>query len=197
MKPEPSRITLWLVRHAQPLVEGGVCYGALDVAADASATLQAAAKLAQTLPSGVQIRSSPLQRYELLAHTLCGLRPDFAYKTDPRLAEMNFGCFEGQRWDGMARQALDDWTADFWQHRFGGVQSVAEFMAQVASVWDEAKLGPAQQVWVTHAGVIRAAQLLARGVREVQHAAQWPLDAPAFGQWCTLITTPSTASLSC
>ncbi len=177
---------LWLVRHALPLVDSGVCYGALDVAADASATLQAAGKLAQALPHGVRVVSSPLQRCELLAHTLCGLRPDLAYKTDHRLAEINFGCFEGQRWDAMPRQALDNWTADFWQHRFGGVQSVAEFMAQVASVWDEAVLGPQHQVWITHAGVIRAAHLLARGVRQVQHAAQWPLDAPAFGQWCVL-----------
>lgn len=177
---------LWLVRHAQPLVDGGVCYGALDVAADAPATLQAARSLAQVSPHGVPVVSSPLERCELLAHTLCGLRPDLIYKTDHRLAEMNFGCFEGQRWDAMPRQALDDWTADFWQHRFGGAQSVAEFMAQVASVWDAAATGQQDQVWITHAGVIRAAHLLARGVRQVQHAAQWPLDAPAFGQWCVL-----------
>lgn len=177
---------LWLVRHAQPLVDSGVCYGALDLAADAAATLQAARSLVQALPHGVQVVSSPLQRCELLAHTLCGLRPDLTYKTDHRLAEMNFGCFEDQRWDAMPRQALDDWTADFWQHRFGGAQSVAEFMAQVASVWDEAAPGPQDQVWITHAGVIRAAHLLALGVRQVQHAAQWPLDAPAFGQWCVL-----------
>jgi len=177
---------LWLVRHAQPLVESGVCYGALDVAADAAATLQAARSLAQAMPEGVPLVSSPLQRCELLAQTLCGLRPDLTYKTDVRLTEMNFGCFEGQRWDAMPRQALDDWTGDFWQHHFGGAQSVAEFMAQVASVWDEAVPGAQHQVWITHAGVIRVAHLLARGVRQVQHAAQWPLDAPAFGQWSVL-----------
>ena len=33
---------LWIVRHAKPLIESGVCYGALDVAADAPHTLQAA-----------------------------------------------------------------------------------------------------------------------------------------------------------
>jgi len=177
---------LWLVRHAQPLVNGGVCYGALDLAADVSATLQAAQLLAQALPHGVHMVTSQLQRCELLAQTLCGIRPDLTYKNDVRLAEMNFGCFEGQHWDCIPRQALDDWTADFWQHRFGGVQSVAEFMAQVASVWDEVRLEALHQVWITHAGVIRAAHLLARGVRQVQHAAQWPLEAPGFGQWCTL-----------
>jgi alpha-ribazole phosphatase len=183
---------LWLVRHAQPLVESGVCYGVLDVAADAAATWQAARSLAQALPGGAPVISSPLQRCELLAQVLQGIRPDLAYKTDQRLVEMNFGCFEGQRWDGMARQALDDWTVDFWQHRFGGVQSVAEFMAQVSSAWDEARLAAQDQVWMTHAGVIRAVQLLARGVRQVQHATQWPLEAPAFGQWYTLNVEPDT-----
>jgi alpha-ribazole phosphatase len=34
--------TLWLLRHAHPLVDAGVCYGRLDVAADAARTVQAA-----------------------------------------------------------------------------------------------------------------------------------------------------------
>jgi len=171
-----------LVRHAQPLIVPGVCYGALDVAADPLATRQAAQVLAQQLPQGALMVTSPLQRCELLAHTLYGLRPDLAYKNEPRLAEMNFGCWEGQRWADIPQQAYDDWTADFWQHRFGGAESVAEFMARVASAWQET----AAQVWITHAGVIRALRLIQSGVREVHDAALWPADAPAFGQWCEL-----------
>jgi len=89
---------LWLVRHAQPLIAPGVCYGATDVAAEPQATLQAAHALAQALPNGVAVVSSTLQRCERLAHCLRGLRPDLAYKTDARLVEMDFGCWEGQRW---------------------------------------------------------------------------------------------------
>ncbi|MDP3166645.1 MAG: phosphoglycerate kinase, partial [Hydrogenophaga sp.] len=48
------------------------------------------------------------------------------------------------------------------------------------------ELDDADTVWVTHAGIIRAAQLLARGVRDVERADQWPLDATACGQWRTL-----------
>ncbi len=179
-------MTLWLVRHAQPLVEAGVCYGALDLAADLLATRQAAGRLAQSLPQGLPVVSSPLQRCELLAQSLSALRPDLSYKTEAGLAEMDFGCFEGRRWAEVERQALDDWSADFWQYRFGGVQSVAGFMAQVGRVWDAACERGQDQVWITHAGVIRAARLLAQGVRRIDRAADWPLDAPGFGQVAVL-----------
>ena len=58
-------------------------------------------------------------------------------------------------------------------------------MGRVGHAIDD--LPPADHVWITHAGVIRAAQLLAQGVRHVERADQWPVDAPAFGQWCTLV----------
>jgi len=175
------------VRHAQPLIEAGVCYGALDVAADPVATRLAAQTMAELLPQGVQVISSPLQRCERLANDLYGLRPDLTYKTDVRLAEMNFGCHEGQRWDSIPQSAYEAWTADFWQHRFGGSESVAEFMGRVEQVWQVAQALRAEgvpQVWITHAGVIRAAGLLAKGVGEVRDATLWPAEAPAFGRWC-------------
>ena len=53
---------LWLVRHAAPQVPAGTCYGALDVAADEAATQQAALALAQALPVGVALHSSPIFR---------------------------------------------------------------------------------------------------------------------------------------
>lgn len=177
---------LWLVRHAQPLIAPGVCYGASDVAADEQATLQAAHELAQTMPLGVSVVSSPLQRCERLAHCLRGLRPDLTYKTEARLVEMDFGCWEGQRWDAIPKADYDRWLAAFGEHRFGGRESVLEFMQRVASAWDETKQEGRDAVWITHAGVIRAATLIARGERQVAQATQWPRDAPAFGRWCEL-----------
>ncbi|OIN92997.1 MAG: phosphoglycerate kinase [Comamonadaceae bacterium CG1_02_60_18] len=177
---------LWLVRHAQPLVACGVCYGALDVAADGAATLQAAHELASALPCGLRVHTSPLQRCKRLAQTLQGLRPDLTLHIEPRLAEMNFGCHEGQRWDQIERAALDAWTADFWQHRFGGAESVSTLMQRVAALWDAAVQRGQPCVWVTHAGVIRSAMLLAQGVRRVDDAALWPVSAAAFGRWVRL-----------
>ena len=180
-------MTLWLARHAQPLIAPGICYGASDVAADAQGTLQTAQTLAGILPVGIALRSSPLQRCEQLTQCLKGLRPDLICTADARLAEMDFGCWEGQRWDAIPPAAYDDWTAAFGRHRFGGHESVGEFMQRVASVWDEATHLGCDAVWITHAGVIRAATLLAQGVREVHQATQWPSAAPAFGGWCTLV----------
>ena len=177
---------LWLVRHAQPLMAPGICYGATDIAADAQATLQAAQELAHTLPLGLALVSSPLQRCERLAHCLRGLRPDLAYKTDARLVEMDFGCWEGQRWDAIPEADYARWMADFGGHRFGGQESAQEFMQRVSAVWDETRRQGLDTVWITHAGVIRSATLLAQGVRQVEHATQWPREAPAFGCWCEL-----------
>lgn len=173
---------LTLVRHAQPLVASGVCYGALDVPADGLATQQAAQVLAQSLPPQAQLWVSPLQRCELLAQVLQGLRPDLTCKTDGRLAEMNFGCFEGQRWADIPAAAYEAWTSNFWQHRFGGVESVADVMARVASAWGELVAAGPAPVWVTHAGVIRVASLLAQGVQRIDRAQDWPQAAPGFGQ---------------
>jgi alpha-ribazole phosphatase len=100
--------------------------------------------------------------------------------------EMNFGCREGQRWDAMPQAAFDDWMADFGKHRFGGQMSVHGFMQQVAGAWDDFRLQGVDAVWITHAGVIRAARLLASGVRQVTQAQQWPQAAPDFGGWCEI-----------
>jgi len=179
-------MTLWLVRHAQVLLASGTCYGALDVAADLEATQQSAASLAAVLPAGAQISTSPLQRCERLAQALIGLRPDLTLQTDVRLQEMNFGAWEGRRWSDITRSDFDAWMADFAGHAVGGHgESVRAVMARVAQAFDELPAGPAT-VWITHAGIIRAAQLLAGGIREVTRADQWPPDGVACGQWRTL-----------
>ena len=172
---------LWLARHAQPLVAAGVCYGALDVAADAQATQVAAHKLAAAVPHGICVTSSPLQRCEQLAQALYALRPDLIPIFDPRLREMDFGHWEGQRWDAIGQPTLEAWTADFARHQPGGGESVHMFMQRVAAAWDA--LGAQPTLWITHAGVARACSLLAAGIRDIQQADQWPHAAPGYGEW--------------
>jgi alpha-ribazole phosphatase len=178
---------LWLVRHAKPLIESGVCYGRLDRPADVEATAACARALAEALPCGIRIICSPLQRCEQLTHVLCRLRADLTYQTDTRLQEMDFGQWEGRRWDDIGAAALDAWVADFAHYRPGGGESVSAFMQRVAAAWDET-VSTAETLWITHAGVIRAATLLQSGQREIARAAQWPAAAPAFGSWIQLAT---------
>ncbi|WP_294769701.1 histidine phosphatase family protein [uncultured Rhodoferax sp.] len=183
-------MTLWVVRHAQPRVAPGICYGALDLPAEPEATARAAEALAQELPLGAEVHVSVLQRCELLAQCLRGLRPDLIFKPEPRLVEMHFGQHEGVAWADIRKEAVDAWTADFWHHRFGGQESLAEFMGRVGAVWDAClpvRAAGQVQVWITHAGVARAVTLLAQGIRRVDRAEQWPAHAPAYGAWLRVL----------
>jgi alpha-ribazole phosphatase len=185
MTPTPAR--LWLVRHAQPLVATGTCYGALDVPADAPATQATAQRLAQALPERVTARHSTLQRCELLALSTQALRPDLIIHPDDRLREMDFGLWEGRAWDSIAPSAIDAWTADFALHRPGGGDSLAGLLARVAAALNDARRqarGGTDVVWFTHAGVARCvAWLLAHGEGRMPRANEWPLAAPAWGEW--------------
>lgn len=178
---------LWLQRHARVLCEPGLCYGRSDVQADAELTRQAAAALAQALPPGVALWVSPLGRCTALARALQGLRPDLGpARTDPRLAEMHFGAWEGRPWSAIARADFDAWTADFALSRAGGDgESSHEFLQRVAAAWDDWQDSGRDAAWVTHAGVMRAVRLIDSGRRTVQTAADWPSEAIEFGQcWC-------------
>lgn len=176
---------LWLVRHAQPLVDAGICYGRLDVAAHAGATAQCARALAAQLPPGIRVISSPLQRCEQLAKSLQALRPDLTCETDERLQEMDFGRWEGMAWQAIGRDELQAWTTDFATYAVGhDGESVTAFMARVGLAFDALKA--TNTLWITHAGVIRAVELLAQGLRHLERADQWPLEAPKYGQWRTL-----------
>ncbi|HZF82948.1 MAG TPA: histidine phosphatase family protein, partial [Burkholderiaceae bacterium] len=99
---------LWLQRHAPVLCAPGLCYGATDHAAEDEATQAAAAALAAELPTGVVPWTSPLRRCVGLAQALAALRPDLPpARVDARLAEMDFGAWEGQAWQAIARAELE------------------------------------------------------------------------------------------
>jgi alpha-ribazole phosphatase len=175
-------MTLWLARHAKPLVAPGICYGALDIAADAELTLAAAQALARDLPRGSVVKVSPLRRCQQLAQALQTLRQDLGLGTDARLREMDFGHWEGVAWADIPRAAVDAWTDDFAHHRFGGKESANEVLARVASAWDERQ--PARcTLWITHAGIHQAVLLLQNGVRHMERAADWPMAKLGYGEW--------------
>lgn len=174
---------LWLVRHARPLVEAGVCYGVSDMPADAAHTRDCAAQLAPLLPQGLTLWTSPLQRCSALAEQLRVLRPDLPLRLDARLAELDFGCWEGVRWDDIPRAAFDDWTANFGAARFGGRESVNELLQRVAAVRAEVQALGQDAAWVTHAGVLRAMALLEQGLTTLDQAPQWPREVAGWGQW--------------
>ena len=183
---------LWLVRHAQPLVAPGLCYGALDLPADPAATADSARRLAAALPQHISTAAhSPLQRCEQLAQALLALRPDLTLKAEPDLVEFNFGCWEGRAWDAIDRADIDAWTAQFAAYRPGGGDNLGEMLARVASALRTAQQqvapeegGVGDVLWITHAGVARCVQwLLQAPTGRLPRADQWPRPAPAYGEW--------------
>ena len=176
--------TLWLLRHAPVLAAPGLCYGRTDLACAGEATRSVADAIAPTLPSGVDIYSSPLQRCTALAQSIAFVRPELpAAIADPRLAEMDFGAWEGRPWSDIDRAAFDAWMDDFADGRVGGHgESTRQFMARVGAAWDDWRASGRDALWVTHAGVMRAVMLLQSGVRCPVDAAAWPQRGIAFGE---------------
>ena len=183
---------LWLARHAAVPQAAGLCYGASDLAADPQATEAAAQRLAQVLPPRTLACCSPLQRCRSLADHLQVLRPDLVITSDARLAEMDFGSWEGQHWDAIGEAALSAWTADFAAHRPGGGEALTPFMRRVgAALQSFSATGADEGLWITHAGVIKAVQLLTSSQAHITRADQWPPSGLAFGQWIVLDLPPN------
>jgi alpha-ribazole phosphatase len=154
------------------------------VPAGTALTLQAAEAGAALLPPGLPVWVSGLGRAQQLALELGSLRPDLAEPViDTRLNEMDFGHWELQRWDAIPRAAFDPWMADFAHHRFGGAESTQQLIDRVADALDDLRTRAfSEAVWVTHAGVIRAAQFVTlHGRGPIRDASQWPKEAPATG----------------
>jgi alpha-ribazole phosphatase len=183
--------TLWLQRHAPVVAEPGLCYGATDLEAHAAATLAAAGRIAPLLPAGVMLCSSPLRRCVALAEAIAALRPDLPVQQDARLAEMDFGAWEGRPWADIPREDFDAWTADFADLRAGTHgESVRAFMSRIAEAHDEWLARPRDTLWVTHAGVLRAVTLLQRGIRCPAVAGDWPSGEMPFGNWLVFDNPP-------
>ena len=95
---------IWLIRHAKPLVEKGLCYGRLDVRADQSLTELASDNLMNALSesSGVKVLfTSPRQRTKQLANLLAQ-RLNISLVEEELLAEMDFGEWEGHLWEDLS-----------------------------------------------------------------------------------------------
>lgn len=186
-----ARPALWLVRHAPVPHTEGICYGASDWPADVAVTAAAAATLAQTLPHGLPTSVSPLRRCRQLADALHALRPDLQPVIAPRLREFDFGAWEGQRWSAIDASAIERWSRYFiTEPPCPGAESVAAFMARVAAAWDDWHADGRPALWITHAGVQRAALLLARGQRLPRSAADWPRVPVAHGEALLLRAAP-------
>lgn len=145
---------LFLIRHPQPDVAAGICYGQTDLALPKHQHHQLgiiAQTLQQQLPSEFVVYTSPLQRCRLLAEQLHA-----SPLVDDRLKEMHFGEWEMQAWDALPRDQLDAWAQDPLHYVVPGGESVAQLHARVVDfVAEHQTRNTHSLILVTHAGVMK------------------------------------------
>lgn len=151
---------LVLVRHPQPEVTPGICYGRSDVPASPSAIAAVAKRLREAgLPGDLPVFASPLRRCAELASRL-----DVPVTYDARLAEMDFGAWEMRPWDAIPRTEIDAWSADLLYYRPGGGESVSDVARRVAAFFDTLRhAGHPRALLICHAGSMRLLAALHAG----------------------------------
>lgn len=189
----PSVIELWAWRHPRPFGAAGHCIGRTDLSVDPRRTRRLAHRIESVVrDAGLprEVWTSPLARCADVGRLLA--RRGFAHRVDARLAELDFGAWDGQPWNAIGAEEFAKWEADFSGHRPGGGESLESLM-QRASVFlgdracgrgaacttaaapfrlGQAVANPAADPVLTigHAGWINAVRMLGQPV----HTARWP-----------------------
>lgn len=163
-----------ILRHTKPAAAPGLCYGRTDVAPAPGWEAETEAILA-ALPPVAALRTSPLARCRQLAERIAGARA-LPLAIDARLTEIDFGAWENRPWDDIPRADLDTWAADFRHARPHGGESVAMLAARVARALADSS---PETLWISHAGVARAAAAL------TGHPEGWDLRLD-HGAWIAL-----------
>lgn len=149
---------LYLVRHIEPYAVKGICYGQTDVQLP-SDYLDLHENIRRQLPENYdQVYASPLSRCKILADALSSKAI-----VDKRLMELNFGEWEGQKWDAIDREVLDNWAKDYVNQSPPGGESL-QGMANRFSAFIEDLSSGKTVVVIAHAGIIRCAMHLFSGV---------------------------------
>jgi alpha-ribazole phosphatase len=162
-------------RHPRAEGVSGRCIGHTDVRVDRRRAKRLAHRIRaearrKRLPRIVV--TSPLQRSRAVGEWL--RRWGWVHRVDPALAEVDFGRWDGMRWDALPKAQIDAWCADFDTHAPGGGESVDALLRRVRR-FDP---GPAR-VLVTHGGWLSAATWLQRSTDgAVPRAASWPAPPP-------------------
>ena len=143
------RIRVW--RHPKPRGVAERCIGRTDVAIDP----RKAKNLAHRIRSWARRQGAPrvvitssLRRGVDVGRCLAAW--GWEHQVDVRLNEVDFGEWDGRRWDQIGALAVDAWCLDFAQHAPGGGESVGALLQRCRQFIDE--LSPAGALAVGHAG---------------------------------------------
>lgn len=169
-----SEAALYVWRHPRPVGADGRCIGRCDLPVDPRKARRLARRIARFAHRHGLLHvviTSPLRRSADVGRWL--RRWGWEHRIDASVIELDFGAWEGQRWDDIPRAEIDAWCADFVDHRPGGGEPLRALLARVA-VWSA---GDAAIV-VGHAGWIQAQRWRCDHGDRLPTAAEWPSPEP-------------------
>jgi alpha-ribazole phosphatase len=160
-----------VVRHAKAL-KSGICYGRSEIEVEFPPPTAAERVMAGYPELGLHIDAlwtSPLERAQHLAECLAGLCHRELH-LDPRLAETNFGDWEGYSWEDIYRsdrERFEQWANDPMRLGPPNGESGNDLVARI-SAWTRV-IGTKRVLAVTHAGPIRVLRALGSARHDVTH----------------------------
>lgn len=155
-----NKVTIHFIRHTQPLIPSGICYGQLDCDVGADYASQSARLTRYFNDKQTDaIYSSPLLRCARLAQELANahVANNVIYNND--FKEIDFGDWEGKSWDCIPRTKIEEWNENRLHFQFPNGETPNSFNIRVMRAWFkliESVKKDEQIILVTHAGVIRS-----------------------------------------
>lgn len=144
---------IYLIRHIEPDLEKGICYGQLDVPIPTNYKEQHEGIIANLPKDYDAIYSSPLTRCKLLSQQIS---KNVIF--DDRLMEVNFGDWEGKKWDNINQTELNHWMENYIEVAPSNGESLTQLIIRFSSFMNDFKKKNFKKVIiVTHAGIIRSA----------------------------------------
>jgi alpha-ribazole phosphatase len=158
-----NQVDIYFIRHTEPLIEVGTCYGQLDckVKGDYESELSKINLYFKDKEINT-IYSSPLKRCAKLAEDIAQVNSISPVIYEKGFKEINFGDWEGVKWDDIPRLDIDEWNNNRLHFQFPNGetpwifgQRVLEAYLPLQRVNRKVQVKKRTLLVITHAGVIR------------------------------------------
>ncbi|WKB53954.1 histidine phosphatase family protein [Eleftheria terrae] len=167
-------------RHPKPRGAQGRCIGRTDLPVDPRKAKRLAHRIRRAARREGwprEVWTSPLQRGAAVGRWLA--RWGWRHECDARLAELDFGEWDGRHWQDIGAGPVQAWCDDFAALAPGGGEALVQLFDRCLSFLREQEPAAVRLV-VGHGGWMNAVALLAAG-RGLPHSpGDWPA-APRYG----------------